>query len=224
MPYNLANIKPSDIYSLTEDTDRALCQSHPETDWPDLLVALHCTGCGNFTEWICSKTNYVRLCQFVWCVLEGGGGGGIRWWTFFIFLFIYSGIFENVIAKWTFRVQQFLFFGQKLSPRVPPLFFFSLLLLSFSSLFLFLLSFSYVTVILEILGVKKPVFWSLFIQMTANFVRLVFKKSARYVYKKNIQLVITVFKQHHAYGCLFNSVGGRASETTLEAVKIIFHT
>ena len=41
---------PSDIYSLTEDTDRALCQSHPETD---LLVALHCTGSGNlvtFTE------------------------------------------------------------------------------------------------------------------------------------------------------------------------------
>ena len=32
MLYNLANIKPSDIYSLTEDTDRALCQNHPETD------------------------------------------------------------------------------------------------------------------------------------------------------------------------------------------------
>ena len=50
MPNNLAIIKPSDIHSLTEDTDRALCQSHPETD---LLVALHCTGSGNvvtFTE------------------------------------------------------------------------------------------------------------------------------------------------------------------------------
>ena len=50
MRNNLGNIKPSDIYSLTEDTDRALCQSHPETD---LLVASHCTGSGNlvtFTE------------------------------------------------------------------------------------------------------------------------------------------------------------------------------
>ena len=50
MQNNLANIKPSDIHSLTEDTDRALWQSHPETD---LLVALHCTGSGNlvtFTE------------------------------------------------------------------------------------------------------------------------------------------------------------------------------
>ena len=109
MLYNLANIKPSDIYSPTEDTDRALCQSHPETDWSVLLVAWHCTACGNFAEWICSKTNYVRLCPFV-CVGGGGGVGmGLRWWTFFIFLFISSRIFENVIVKWTFRVQQFFF-------------------------------------------------------------------------------------------------------------------
>ena len=80
------------------------------------------------------------------------------------------------------------FFGQKLSPKVAiietksaavALF---LLLLSFSSLFLFLLSFSFVTVILELLGLKKPAFWCLFAQMTANFVRLVFKKSARHTY------------------------------------------
>ena len=54
-----------------------------------------------------------------------------------------------------------------------PLLFF-LLLHSFS-LFLFLLSFSYVTMILELLGLKKPAFWRLFTEMTRNFVRLVFK-------------------------------------------------
>ena len=53
------------------------------------------------------------------------------------------------------------------------------LLLSFSSLFLFLFSFSFVTMILELLGLKKHAFWRFFTQMTANFVRLVFKKSAR---------------------------------------------
>ena len=56
--------------------------------------------------------------------------------------------------------------------------FFSLPLLSSSSLFLFLLSFSFVSVILKL---KKPAFQRLFTQMTANFVRLVFKKSARYI-------------------------------------------
>ena len=85
-----------------------------------------------------------------------------------------------------------VFFGQKLSPKVAiietksaavALF---LLLLSFSSLFLFLLSFSFVTVILELLGLKKPAFWCLFAQMTANFVRLVFKKSARHTYVQTI--------------------------------------
>ena len=59
--------------------------------------------------------------------------------------------------------------------------FFLLLLLSFSSLFLFLLFFFFVTMILELLGLKKPAFWRFFTQMTANFVRLVFKKSARHI-------------------------------------------
>ena len=35
-------------------------------------------------------------------------------------------------------------------------------------------------VILELLGLKKPAFWRLFTHMTANFLRLVFKKSVRY--------------------------------------------
>ena len=51
-----------------------------------------------------------------------------------------SRIFDNVTAKWTF---------------LPPKVFFSLLLLSFSSLFLFLLSFSLVTVNLELLGLLQ---------------------------------------------------------------------
>ena len=67
---------------------------------------------------------------------------------------------------------------------------FFLLLLSSSSLFLFLflLSSSFVTMILELLGLKKPAFWRLFTQMTANFFRLVFKKSARYVYYRHFLL------------------------------------
>ena len=59
--------------------------------------------------------------------------------------------------------------------------FFSLPLLSSSSLFLFFVSFSFVSVILKLIGPKKPAFQRLFTQMTANFVRLVFKKSARYI-------------------------------------------
>ena len=53
-----------------------------------------------------------------------------------------------------------------------------LLLLSFFFLFLFLLSFYFVTVILEILGLKKPAFWHLFTQMTTHFVRVGFQKIA----------------------------------------------
>ena len=59
---------------------------------------------------------------------------------------------------------------------------FSLLLLSFSSLFLVLLSFSFVTITLKLLGLKERTFWRLFTQMTASFVGLVFKESARYIY------------------------------------------
>ena len=78
--------------------------------------------------------------------------------------YISSRIFDNVIAKWTFCVQQF--FSTKnylqsshyhVKTKSAAIFFF-LLLLSFSSLFLFLLSFSFFTVILELLGLKKPAF------------------------------------------------------------------
>ena len=57
--------------------------------------------------------------------------------------------------------------------------FFSLLLLSFSLFFLFLLSSFFVAVILELLMLKKRAFWCLFTQITANFVTLVFKKLVR---------------------------------------------
>ena len=42
----------------------------------------------------------------------------------------------------------------------------------------FLLSFSFVIMILELLGLKKHALWRFFTQMTTNVVRLVFKKSA----------------------------------------------
>ena len=47
--------------------------------------------------------------------------------------------------------------------------FFSLLLLSSSSLFLFLLSFSFVSVILELIAHEKPAFWRLFTQNDGKF-------------------------------------------------------
>ena len=56
---------------------------------------------------------------------------------------------------------------------------FSLLLLSFSLFFLFLLSSFFVAVILELLMLKKRAFWCLFTQVTANCVTLVFKKLVR---------------------------------------------
>ena len=54
---------------------------------------------------------------------------------------------------------------------------FSLLLLSFSSLFVFLLSFSFITAILELFLAPFDAFFN---EMTAKMVRLVFKNSARY--------------------------------------------
>ena len=59
------------------------------------------------------------------------------------------------------------------------LFLFDLLLSSFS-LFLFVLSSFFVSVILELIGPRKAVFWHLFTQTTLNFARLISKKSARY--------------------------------------------
>ena len=112
--------------------------------------------------------------------------------------YISSRIFDNVISKWTFCVRQFfrpktIFKVAILKTKSATIAFFLLLLSSsslllFLFLFLFLLSSSFVTMILELLGLKKPAFWRLFTQMTANFVRLVFKKSARYVYYRHFRL------------------------------------
>ena len=98
--------------------------------------------------------------------------------------FTSSQIFYNVIAEWTFWVEHF--FRPNTISRVAIIkttstkIVFCLLLLSFSSLFLFLLSFSFVTMILKLLRLKKPAFWLLLTQMTANFPRLVFKKLVRH--------------------------------------------
>ena len=73
----------------------------------------------------------------------------------------FSRISENVTANWTFCVQQF-FFRPKTISKVAIVntksatIDFSLLLLSSSSLFLLLISFSFVRVILEQIGLKKP--------------------------------------------------------------------
>ena len=71
---------------------------------------------------------------------------------------ISRGIFENVTAKWTLSVQQFFRPKTHSSHYKSAAIVFSLLLLSFSRLLLFLLSLSFVTVILDLIGLKKPAF------------------------------------------------------------------
>ena len=81
--------------------------------------------------------------------------------------------------------------------RVQPLLFFS------PPFLLLTLSFSFVTMILELLGFKKRAFWRFFTRMTANFVRLVLKKSARYtlwrlfeeILKKFVRVVSEIYKK-----------------------------
>ena len=90
------------------------------------------------------------------------------------------------------------FFRPKTISKVPiirmqPLLFSLLLALSF----LFLLSFSFVTVIFELLWLKKPGFWRLFTQMTANFLKLVFKKSVGYKWA----LLISFESKHYFVIC-----------------------
>ena len=48
-------------------------------------------------------------------------------------------------------------------------------------------------------GLKKRAFWRFFTQMTANFVRLVVKKSARYIY------IYTCLHSHVIYSKIFQS-------------------
>ena len=45
--------------------------------------------------------------------------------------------------------------------------------------------------ILELLGLKERAFWRFFTQMTANFVRLVLKKSARYTFPVSVSVTLT---------------------------------
>ena len=61
--------------------------------------------------------------------------------------------------------------------------------LPFCSLFYFLLFFSFVAMILALVGLKERAFWGFLTEMTANFVRLVFKTSARYLNKQKVDLI-----------------------------------
>ena len=113
-------------------------------DWKRLLRRLFAEG----KNWTACKL-FARLFAAFSCVLS-------------------SRIFENVTAKWTFCVQKFVF-GQKLSPSnhykaksvtiaffsSPPFFFPALSLL---------LSFSFVGVILEPIGPKKPALWRILLK------------------------------------------------------------
>ena len=91
-----------------------------------------------------------------------------------------------------------------IKPRVQRLLFFSLLLLSFSSLFLlFLFPSIFVTVILELLGLKKRAFWCFFTQTTANFVWLVFKTSARYIW--SVTALMNFKKKKKTYTSIYVS-------------------
>ena len=54
--------------------------------------------------------------------------------------------------------------------------------------FLLTLSFSVVSVILQLTRPKKPAFSCLILQMAATFVRFVFKKLAKYIYQINKKL------------------------------------
>ena len=96
---------------------------------------------------------------------------------------ISSRIFEIVTGKWIFFVQKFFFSSQiskvaiiKTKSATIAIFF---LLLSSSTLFLLLLSFSFVSVILELIAPTKTCLLTPFRSNHCNFVRLVFKKSAR---------------------------------------------
>ena len=64
-------------------------------------------------------------------------------------------------------------------------------------------SFSFVTVILELIGLKKPAFWRLFTQMTANVVRLVFKNRVD-IYKRIHTKAITLFFLAKVICCRFS--------------------
>ena len=86
------------------------------------------------------------------------------------------------------RVQRLLFFFSS-----PP---FLLLALSF-------IPFSFVTVILELLGLKKRAFWCFFTQTTANFVWLVFKTSARYIW--SVTALMNFKKEKKTYTSIYVS-------------------
>ena len=125
--------------------------------------------------------------------------------------YINGRIFDNVIAKWSgpFACNR-SFFTKYLQSS-----YCKTKNSTFSSLFLFLLSFSFLTVILKLLGLKRPTFWRLLTQMTANFVRLVFKNSARYIYiERGLRASRPRLKRNHKWKP--KSRGCNKSKTMLE--------
>ena len=100
-------------------------------------------------------------------------------WNSFSYHIYLAGFFTTLSPNGPFVSKRF--FWPKITSKVPTIKAKSATIVFFS---LLLLSFSFVTVILELLELKKPAFWRLFTQMTANFVRLVFKKSGRYILEK----------------------------------------
>ena len=123
-----------------------------------------------------------RVCQRRGWAKIATDGGPLLYITFEIYSwfwlilsclpYMFSRIFENVIAKWTFYVGQcFLAKNSKVAiikTKSATIAFFFVLFLSFSSLLLFLLSFFFVTVILELLGLKKHAFWRLWLQQVRS--------------------------------------------------------
>ena len=79
------------------------------------------------------------------------------------------------------------------------------------AVFLFLLSFFFVRVILELIRPKKLAFWRLFTQMTANFVRLVFENSAKHTYT---QALLSIY-------CIAAPQGGSSAIYKLSASRLL---
>ena len=104
--------------------------------------------------------------------------------SFYWFTYILNQIFENVTAKWTSPTKQ-LFYGQnlqssQLKTKSAAIAFFC------SPFFLLALSFPRFPFPLELFGRKKPCFLARFHSNGWNFIRFVFKNTAKYVDKISI--------------------------------------
>ena len=128
-----------------------------------------------------------------------------------------SSRIENVTAKLVDLFRPTFFFRPK-PPKVAIIKTKSATIASFFSppfymllaFFLFLLSFFF-RVVLELIRPKKPAFWRLFTQMTANFVRLVFENSAKHTYT---QALLSIY-------CIAAPQGGSSAIYKLSASRLL---